>query len=106
SMSLSSPFFTPSMQSCAQTPFLHDLLVQSLSTRHIKGSAQRGHFGPPQSLSVSSPFFTPSLQVGAAHFLSLPHLPLPQSPSPPQPFPSAHFSVQGPPQSTSVSNSF
>ena len=65
SLSVSSPFLTPSVGEGAwQTPSLQTLLVQSAPITQTLPVEQAGAFEPPQSTSVSSPFFTPS--AGAA----------------------------------------
>jgi hypothetical protein len=59
---------------------------------------------PPQSTSVSVEFFAPSSQWVATHFLVVTlQAPVAQSPAAAQPPPSAHFVLQLPPQSRSVS---
>jgi hypothetical protein len=59
---------------------------------------------PPQSTSVSFESLTPSSQWVATHFLLVAlQAPVAQSPAAAQPAPSAHFVLQPPPQSRSVS---
>ena len=63
SVSLSSPFFLPSLQlGATQTPAVQMPLVQSLFTAHFLPFAQALHL-PPQSTSVSLPFFCLSVQL-------------------------------------------
>lgn len=51
-----------------QVPLLHKPLAQSLDTKQILLSAQRGQVEPPQSTSVSLPFLTLSVhEAVAAH---------------------------------------
>jgi hypothetical protein len=79
SVSVSAPFFTPSLHVAgvhvfavgSQTP-----LTQSPATRHLSLSAHAEH-EPPQSLSVSSASWTPSVQCVATH------APLPSQTMPP-----------------------
>ena len=107
-MSVSSPFFTPSVQVASvhvpvvlsQTP-----LLQSAALAQFLVLGHPGQVPPPQSMSVSSPFFTPSVQAGAAQ-IPLWQTPLSQSPALAQLLPFAHTGQVPPPQSTSVSAPF
>ena len=66
SMSVSLPFFTPSLQVGAwQVPPEQTPLVQSAATLQPFPAVQALQVLPPQSMSVSSWFCTPSVQVGA-----------------------------------------
>jgi hypothetical protein len=69
SMSVSSPFCTPSPQPGAVQTFgmvvEHEPLVQSPLTMHERPSEHVAHMPPPQSTSVSAPLRTVSLQVAA-----------------------------------------
>jgi hypothetical protein len=69
SVSVSVPFFTPSLHVAATHVVpLHTPLAQSVPTVHPPPVPQRAHVDvPPQSVPDSSPFFTPSLQLGAWH---------------------------------------
>jgi hypothetical protein len=63
-MSLSVPFFTPSVQvAAAQSPFVQMKLAQSAPERQAAPAAHALQV-PPQSMSVSLPFFTLSLHAG------------------------------------------
>jgi hypothetical protein len=83
------------------------LLLQSALIPHVLLSAHFGQVGPPQSTSVSLPFLIPSMQVAVAA-AQTPELQLLllQSALTRQALPFAHFEVQLPPQSTSVSSPF
>jgi hypothetical protein len=66
SMSVSVPFWTPSVQLAAlQLPPWHTWVVQSEPKTQLWPTAQLGQLPPPQSTSVSVPFFTPSVQLAA-----------------------------------------
>src|SRR5262245_15777860 len=94
-MSVSAPFFAPSMQVgfvqrsalAGQKP-----LAQSTSLSQMSPSGQAGQL-PPQSTSVSVPFFTPSVQLAVdamppvpecALLALLARLALPAPPAPPE----------------------
>jgi hypothetical protein len=106
SVSLSVPFFTPSLQVAAwHTPPVHTPLWQSPPIPHFLFVVHLVAQVPPQSVSDSLPFFTVSLQVAALHVLvEVPvQTRLWQSEATRQAFPSLHAAQLGPPQSTSVS---
>ena len=106
STSVSSPSFTWSVQEAAQTPFVHNPLMQLRPAP--SQAAPKPHFAgqlPPQSTSVSSPSFTPFEQALTAHLPSR-HTPLAQSGAAAQATPLVHFCGQLPPQSTAVSDPF
>jgi hypothetical protein len=66
SVSLSSWFFTPSLQlGASHTRSTQRWLEQSSGTRQAWLGSQLPPQAVPQSVSVSSPFLTPSLQVGS-----------------------------------------
>jgi len=93
SMSVSVPFFWPSVHVGAWQVVLHTLLVQSAPLPHVLPVAQLPPQVAPQSTSDSVPFFTVSLHVGV---LQMPPVqtPLVQSPDNPdvtQTLPSAHL---------------
>src|SRR5262245_16934294 len=102
SMSVSMPFFTPSMQfGTWHTPPVQTLLMQSVPTAQVFPSLQAMQTGPPQSTSVSLAFFTWSVQVGRQ--IEPEQEPPTQSLSIVQPRPGPHLGQVAPPQSTSVS---
>ena len=113
STSVSTPFFTPSVQVAAwHKPPVQTPLWQSPVPLHLRPVPQ-GAQEPPQSRSVSAPFFTPSMQVAATHMCeaqvpvtqSLPltqatHWPLPSQTLPPpwvQAVPAGNAGVEGTP---------
>jgi hypothetical protein len=111
SVSVSVPFFWPSLHAGARHTFVvQTLLVQSVPAEHVLPSAQVGHDAPPQSTSVSVPFLTlsrPPVHFGTWQMPPV-HTPLVQSPGTAHPLVSAHFldGAQLPPQSVSVSDPF
>jgi hypothetical protein len=71
SMSVSVPFWAPSVHVAAWHVFVGDplqiLFTQSPPTEHFFVSAHFAHVAPPQSMSVSSESWTLSLQCAATH---------------------------------------
>jgi len=104
STSVSSPFFTLSVQEVVQTPPLQAPDAQSVPALHDLPMPQAVQ-APPQSTSVSVPFFTLSVQLALAHFPEASQIPLMQSPAALQAPPAEHLG-QVSPQSTSVSLPF
>ncbi len=109
SMSVSVPFFTPSVQvgaGAAQTPAEQLVLEQSAPTLQVLPLAHLAAQLPPQSISLSLPFLIPSAQVGSAVQIPVTQLVLVQSVPARQVLPLAQSAAQLPPQSTSVSVPF
>src|SRR5262245_40158472 len=64
SVSVSSPFFSPSLQAGAHAPTSQTPPRQSVPSLHALAYPHGGHMDPPQSMSVSSPFAVLSSQAG------------------------------------------
>lgn len=106
SMSLSLPFFTPSVQIGAwHTLLVHTPLTQSELPVHALPAEHLPQPPPPQSTSVSLPFLTPSVQIGALHVPPEQTL-LAQSVFVLQVWPVMQPGQDVPPQSTAVSVPF
>ena len=108
SISLSSPFLTPSEQDGkAHNPLEQTPERQSDATAQTRPAEHAAHAPPPQSSLVSAPFTTKSKHVGAAQRPLLSHTPLAQSADAAQSLPVAHFLFEHEePQSMSDSNPF
>src|SRR5687767_8294849 len=65
SVSVSEPFFSPSLHEAPHTLFVHTPLTQSEPIPQARPLAHLPH-APPQSTSLSVPFLTMSMQVGEA----------------------------------------
>ena len=112
SVSVSSPFATPSVQVAAKHTFVpsesHTRVTQSSPVEQPASTGHLLHTPPPQSTAVSMPFITASVHVGAVQApvaapAALKQMPLAQSKLLVHAVATGQPSQSGPPQSTAIS---